>query len=400
MARALAGVRVVDISHSPAGAWTSRLLADAGADVVMVEPQDGHPLRRLAPLTEDGRSIPAMNFLANKRAVSLDLDNPRSRRYAVDLARRADIVVSSHPPSRLQAWGMTYESLARPALVMCHVTPHGMTGDLAEVPGNDLTDAARSGWASINGTADREPLKPSGWASSCCAGIAAYAATVAALRWRDHHPEEGQEVDIAEVEVMAGTFAPAVLGSLYRQTPNRRRDPSTDGLGGPVEVADGHFALTLSRAHFWRDAMNVLGLHDLAEDERYGTSWYRQQHRDDYTSRVLEAMHEWKKMDLFEELAVRRVVAGPVLTMEELRGLDHLRERDFWRRSSDQPHGPDYPGPAYRMSATPQTLDRRPPRPGEHTLDVMRTVLDMSDGHLLTLLEQGTVGHRYEEDAR
>lgn len=403
MTRALSGVRVIDISHSPAGAWTSRLLADAGADVIMVESPDGHPIRRLAPFTDDGQSIPALNFLANKRAISLDLDVPRSRRYAVDLMKRADIVVSSHTPSRLDGWGLTYQSLARPSLIMCHVTPHGMTGPLAEVPGNDLTDAARSGWASINGTADREPLKPSGFGSSYCAGIAAYAATVAALRWRDQHKGadgqgEGQEVDIAEVEVMAATFAPAVLGSQYRGAATGRRDPVADGLGGPVEVADGYFALTLSRAHFWRDAMNVLGLHDLAEDERYGASWYRQQHKDDYTARVLEAMRGWKKMDLFEELAVRRVVAGPAMTMEELQATDHLSARGFWRRPANQQDGPDYPGPAYKMTATPQSLERRMPRPGEQTLDVLRTVLDMSDGHLLTLVEQGTIGHRYEED--
>jgi len=155
----------------------------AGADVIMLEPADGHPLRRLAPFTEAGESVPAMNFLANKRAVTLDLDDPAARARALDLVRRADVLISSHPPSRLAEWGMTYAAIAQPSLVMAHVTPHDMTGARAEAPGNDLTAAARSGWASINGTADREPLKPSGWASSYCAGIAAYAATVAAVRW-------------------------------------------------------------------------------------------------------------------------------------------------------------------------------------------------------------------------
>lgn len=375
MARALDDVRVIDISVSPGGAWASRLLADAGADVIMVEPEGGHPLRRLAPFATDGTSVPAANFLANKRAVALDLNEPRQRGHVTDLIRRSDVVISSHTPSQLARWGMTYAALDRPALVMTHVTPHGMTGPLAEVAGNDLTDAARSGWASINGNADREPLKPAGWASSYCAGIAAYGATVAALRWRDYHEGEGQEVDIAEVEVMAGTFAPALLTSLYRGAAIPRRDAG-DSMGGPVQVADGHFALTLSRAHFWRDAMNVLGLPDLAEDERYSASWFRQQNKEAYTARVLEAMSSWKKMDLFDELAIRRVVAGPVLTMEELAGVAHLRERGFWRRPADQPEGPDYPGPAYRMSKTPASLDRRPPHAGEHTQDVLRSVTE------------------------
>jgi len=369
-ARALGDVRVIDVSLSTAGAWTSRLLADAGADVILVEPPDGHPIRKLAPFTGDGQSIPALNFLANKRAVTLDLDDDQQHGLALRLIRGADIVVSSHSPVPLAALGLTFEDLDTPRLIMAHVTPHGMTGALAEAPGNELTDAARSGWASINGDADREPLKPAGFASSYCTGAAAYAAIVASLRWRDHHPEEGQEIDIAEVDVMAAAFAPGFLGSHYRGVALGRRDAS-DGLGGPAQVADGHFALTLSRAHFWRDAMNVLGLEDLAEDERYGTSWYRTLHKDEYTARVLEAMRGWKKMELFEELAIRRVVAGPVLTMDELRRVEHLEQRGYWRRPADAPDGPEYPGHAYRMTETPATLDRHAPLPGEHTADVI-----------------------------
>ena len=72
---------------------------------------------------------------------------------------------------------------------------------------------------------------------------------------------------------------------------------------GPVPVRDGYFALTISRAHFWRDAMTLLGLHDLAEDQRFEASWYRQQHRDDYVPRVEERMARWTKMELFDALA-------------------------------------------------------------------------------------------------
>lgn len=395
MARIFEGIRVVDISTNAGGAWCARMLADYGADVIFVEPREGHPLRVLAPFTDEGASIPAAYLLANKRSVALDLDVPRSRKHAIDLCRRADIVISSHSPSRLEALGMTHAALGRPGIIMVHVTPHGMAGDLAEVPGNDLTDAARSGWASINGSQDREPLKPSGWQSSMCAGVVAYAGAVAALRWRDSHPGEGQEVDVAEVEVMAAAFAPALLRSVYAGSPQGRRD-SADLMAGPVRVQDGHFALTLSRAHFWRDAMNLLGLPDLAEDPRWGASFYRQAHKDEYVDRVTEAMSTWKKMDLFDELAVRRVVAGPVLTMEELRGVEHFRDRGFWRAPANAPDGPEYPGPSLRMMATPATLDRRPPRLGEHSFDVLRTVNGITDDHLLTLYESGVIGPKEE----
>ena len=223
-----------------------------------------------------------------------------------------------------------------------------MTGVLAETPGNDLTVAARSGWASINGMADREPLKPSGWQVSYCTGSVAYAATLAAIHHRDATSGRGQEVDVAALDVMVSAFAPGLLRSLFTESVWGRR-PAIDITAGPVPVRDGHFALTISRAHFWREAMNVLGLKDLAQDERWGAGWYRLQHKDKYVDRVGAAMANWKRMDLFDELSVRRVIAGPVLSMGELLGNPHLADRDYWKELE----GTTVPGPPFIMSETP-----------------------------------------------
>lgn len=348
---ALEGIRVLDLSTSMSGAWCSRMLANFGADVIVVEPPDGHALRRLAPFDPRGRSIPATYVLANKRSVVVDESAEGGCERLLAMGRRCDVVVSSARPSELEARGLTYEAFASGALVMAHVTPWGMTGRRAELPGNDLAVAAVSGWAYINGLADREPLKPSGWQSSFCAGVAAYAAIVTALHHRELRPGEGQEIDIAEVEVMTSTYAPALLRAGYHGTP-LQRCKEIDMTSGPVPVADGHFALTISRAHFWRDAMNVLNLPDLAEDTRWESSDYRGKHKDEYITRVQARMAEWTKMDLFDELSTRRVIAGPVLTMAELAENVQLKERGFWVEAD----GVRYAGAPFQMSATPWLL--------------------------------------------
>ncbi|MGE3075026.1 MAG: CaiB/BaiF CoA transferase family protein [Dehalococcoidia bacterium] len=359
MKQALANIRVLDLSSSASGAWCSRMLADFGADVVMIEGPEGHPLRREPPFDAEGKSITAALFLANKRSVLLDLESPDGKVSARALARDADVVISSFATKALAEIGLDYAAYENERLILCHVTPFGMTGARANDPASELTVAALSGWASLNGDADRSPLKPSGQQVAFCTGTAAYGAIVSALYHREEHRGKGQEIDIAELDVMVSTASPAVLRGQYLGTPGTRRQ-SVDITTGPVPIRDGHFALTISRAHFWRDAMNLLGLTDLAEDERYETSWYRAAHKDEYTERVGQAMSGWTKADLFEELAARRVVAGPVLTMEELRGNDHLADRDFWTTVGES----TYPGPAFKMFETPWQLTNPAPAAG------------------------------------
>ncbi len=362
---ALGDLVVVDFSESAAGAWCSRMLADMGATVVMVEGPAGHPLRREPPFDGAERSIAAELFLANKQSVVLDLDSETGCERLRALVRRCGIAVSSRRPSELSQLGLRYQDFGSGELILAHVTPYGMTGERAEEPGNELTVAALSGWASINGDSTSYPLRPSGHQVAFCAGAAAFAAVVGAVSHRDRHAGEGQEVDVAALDVMVSAFSPALLRSVYAGSAMPRRDP-TDLMGGPVQVADGHFALTLSRAHFWRDAMNVLGLHDLADDPKWGPSWYRQQHKEEFTPRVTEAMSRWNKAELFEELAMRRVVAGPVMTMAELRENEHLDEREFWVEVD----GEEYPGAPFKMSGTPWTLRGGAPDAGVHLAEV------------------------------
>ncbi len=390
--KALDDIRVIDLSTSMAGAWCSRLLADFGADVIAVEPLGGSPLRRLAPFDESGDSIPARYALANKRSIILDVEHPQGRKVLSNMLRRSDVVVESGVPGALGSWGVGLERLDAlwPELILASITPHGRDGGRERIPGNDLTAYAYSGWASINGLAAREPLKGSGFTASFMAGLAAYGAVVTALCYRDEHGG-GQRIDVSEVEALGATFSPSMLRAQY-QGDRQGRKQRMDLVSGPVPVRDGYFALTISRAHFWRDAMNVLGLSELAEDRRFDAGWYRREHQDEYVPRVHERMAQRGKMELFDALAALRVIAGPVLDVGELHENEHLRERGAYVRPADDADGPEYVGAPFRMSATPWALERRAPRPGEHAARVLREVAGFTDDWVGALAEQGVLG--------
>lgn len=386
---ALNGIRVIDLSTSVSGAWCARMLADFGAEVALFEHPDGHPARHLAPFDDAGNSVIAEYVLANRRSAVVDLDQPAALAALRAALARADVVVSSAIPDDVQRLGLDFSSLERqnPGIIVCSITPYGADGARAGYPGNDLTASARSGWASINGLADRPPLKASGLQASYCAGTMAYGSIVAALLFRQsNRSSHGQHIDISELEVMTSTFAPALLAGQYEGEPPARKS-KVDMSTGPVPVRDGHFALTISRPHFWRDAMNVLGLDDLADDPRWGTSWYRRQHADEYVGRAQAKLAEWNKMDLFDTLAALRVIAGPVLEMDELAENEHLRAREFFRTPDEG--GPEYPGPAFKMGGSPARLVRRAPRPGEHTVEVLREFAGLEESAVEALVASG-----------
>ncbi len=371
MTAAFQGLSVLDLSDRYSGAWCSRLLADFGADVIMRDPS---PVRELGPFDDAGASIPAAYVLAGKRSIEIELDATALK----DLIASVDVLIDSFASGSEAAALFEHGALQElnPALVHCQITPHGLEGERAELPGNDLTADALSGWASVNGLQPREPIKSSGYQASYQAGTMALNAIVAALIHREKHGGEGQFIDLAETDVLVHTFAPGYLRSQYQGAPWRRREV-LDMTAGPVPVADGHFSLTISRPHFWVNAMKVLGLPKLAEDENLQNGLYRATHKEEFSGEVEGKLLEWNKADLFKKLGDLRVIAGPVLTMDELAGNEHFLGRDFFVTPDDQPDV-RYPGAPFKMSETPWALQGVAPKAGADTAEVLSSTPTLS----------------------
>lgn len=364
----LSRINVVDLGERAATAWCSRLLADFGAEVLAVEPPGGHPLRRHPPFDAAGRSIPARYFLANKASAqgaegaALQVAPPAGRgggenqpatggrelAQPAGLLRDAHVIVVSGQAADVAA--------AHPHAIVCAITAHGMTGARRAVPGNELTAAARSGWASVNGFADGAPLKGSGYQAALQSGTLAFGAVVCALveQLNAGAAAPGQLIDISEHETLVSTFGPAPLRAQYSGYVWPRQDgPNLDE--GPLPVSDGHFALPLSRPAFWRKAMHLLGLPDLAEDGELQPPGLRTKFKQRYMARVQERMAQWNRQDLFDALAAERVVAGPVFRMDEMAENPQFHGRGFFVRS---PEGARFPGPPARMGESEWRLRR------------------------------------------
>ena len=124
----LSGIRVLDLSTEIGGAYCTRLLADLGADVLMVEPPGGHRLRFHGPFP-DGSEDPEksglfLHLCANKGGLTIDLESESGRSRVLELAGQADLVVETFKPGRMEAWGLGFDTLSarRPGLVLASIT--------------------------------------------------------------------------------------------------------------------------------------------------------------------------------------------------------------------------------------------------------------------------------------
>ena len=329
---------VLDVGDRPSTAWCARLLADLGADVIGVEPASGHPVRADPPA--------AAYLLANRRRADLAA--------AWTLAASAQVILTSEATPDTTVAALRDQNAT--ALIVA-ITPYGLSSGQAARAGNDLTAYATSGWASMNGLRSDAPLKGSGYNASFQTGTFAWAAVVATLLG----DPAGEVLDIAERDVLCSTLSPAFLRQQYNGAPEGRRELA-DIAAGPVPVADGYFALTLSRAHFWQTAMRILGLDDLAEVPELQTSQSRAERKDQWASRVQQAMLRWKRMELFDALAAKRVIAGPVLDLADLEHNPQLVARKFFGPPEEaDADSPPQPGPPARYGRTRWRLARPAP---------------------------------------
>ncbi|MPZ99934.1 MAG: hypothetical protein GEU80_11495 [Dehalococcoidia bacterium] len=357
---ALSDVRVLDLSTRLSGAFCARLFGDHGADVVLLETPDGHALRGESPFL-DGiagaeRSLVHAYANQNKRSVVLEPGDARRR----DLVFGADVIVVSD-----RATAEEVRKHAGAGAVIVATTPYGLDTSMADMPGNDLTAGAASGWALTNGDEDEPPLRPTLHQSAYLAGTMAYTGAVAALVERESSGL-GQTVDVCELEPMLWMAAPGILGATQGNVFGAGRGrPGV--FTGPVATKDGYFSVTFSRPHFWTEAMRALGLDDLASDPRYLDRTVRQAEAEPLAARIEGALAERDRWDLFHDMSRRRCTVGIVLDMSDLAESEHLAAR--WTTAQtqvDERPAATLSSPC-QMTATPWTMRSPAPRLGEHT---------------------------------
>lgn len=347
----LANIRVIDMATVVAGPGAARHLADFGADVIKVEAPTGDPTRRMGwTMPSEPDSLFWKLTSRGKRSIVLDLKDPTGRDTMSRLAAAADVFIENMRPTKLEALGLGPEVLLdlNPKLVILRVTGFGQSGPYAMKPGFATLAEAMSGWASISGEADGQPLLPPIALTDEVTAILGAFAVMVALRHAEH-TGEGQVIDLSLLESILQIMGPlpsayAHLGYLQPRL----------GAGIPYTVprgtyrcADGVWVAVSSSSD--TVAARVLEVIGVTEDSRFQTFQDRFEHRDELERLVAEwigARESGAVLTRFEEVDA---AIAPVYTMADVIADPHLQNRHAFVEVD----GIVMQGVAPRLSRTP-----------------------------------------------
>ncbi|TMA52285.1 MAG: CoA transferase [Deltaproteobacteria bacterium] len=398
MAGALAGLRVLDLTDQQ-GALAGKLLADLGADVVLVEPPGGGPLRTIPPfwqgLPDPERSLFFWFYGTSKRGITLDIARSSGAALLRRLAAEADVLLESAPPGRLAALGCGPEALraVNPRLVIASITPFGQRGPYRDWRASDTVAEAMGGMLFVNGHRGRPPLRALGLQAYHQAGVFAAVGVLGALFARER-TGRGQDVDVSLQAAVAGalehvpglwhqagTVAPR-QGTLH-WTRYFRVGRCRDGWVMHCTVGD------------WTSLVEWVKADGVAADLG-DPAWEDVRHRAAGAEHLFDVLDAWAARytvaELVEGAQLRRIPYAAVRPPEGLLRDPQLAERGFFVPIEHPELGATvpYPGPPFRLTATPWRISRRPPRLGEHNGEVYGEV-GIAAAELSTLRAQGIV---------
>lgn len=366
----LDGLLIADFGRVLAGPYATMLLADLGADVVKIERAGvGDDTRQWGPPWVGDESTYFQSVNRNKRSFAWDLRDPADLQQARELAARADVVVENFLPGTMDRLGLGYDAVREinPDVVYCSVTGFGGENDL---PGYDLLIQAVGGLMSITGPEPGVPTKVGVAVVDIITGLHAAVGILAALRHRDR-TGEGQRVEVNLLSSLLSALANQTSGYVGAGVVPQamgNRHPSI----APYEVfrtGDRPLVLAVGNNRQFASLVEVLGVPELADDERYATNTQRVAHREQLVRDITAALSAGSADEWFEKLTAQGVPCGPLndiadaVALAERLGLNPVVEIDDPRR--DRPVR-QVANPI-RLSATPASYRSAPPRLGEDT---------------------------------
>ncbi len=403
--RPMSNLRVLSLEQMQSLPVATQLLARLGADVIKVEPPiRGEAGRQSLPAItgRDGSLVGAtfLRYNLGKRSVAVDLGTPRGVEIVTSLARHVDVLCDNLGPHRLDQLGLGYDVLHKtnPRLIVASLTGFGNTGNSPYVnwPAYSGVAEAMSGVYEYSRRPGELPIvAPLGGVGDTGPGLYLTIGILAALRHRDL-TGVGQYVDVAMLDSMIAISD--LVGNFWSLGLERKPDESlrTPLINGAFAARDGWFLVLVFRRHQFERLAEIIGHPEWKDDPRLDSPWGWADHMESDVRPGIEAWAADKtKIEAADLLASARIASAPGLCAQDVVSDPHVAQRHMLVEVP-RTDGVDQPvlvaGNPIKLSNDPERPDGAFPLVGEHTDDVLATLLGFDADQLRVLRNEGVIG--------
>jgi benzylsuccinate CoA-transferase BbsF subunit len=398
----LEGVRVADFTWIGAGSFTTKLLADHGAEVIKIESNERMDSLRNSRPYKDG--VPGMNrsgYFADrnssKRSITLNLKTEAGQNLARRLIVQSHIVANNFTPGTMEKFGLGYGAVRefKKDIIYISMSMQGDSGPESRYLGYGLTIGALTGLQHLSGLPEREPAGTgTNFSDHIPNPCHAAFAILAALR---HHRRtgEGQYIDVAQTEPTIALIGPTIIdysvnGANTDRTGNERLPISPHGIY-PCSGQDRWIAISAKSDGAWRALVDVLGAPGWATDAAYATGLGRWSGRKDIDAHLGAVTKEWVAEELMGRLQDVGVAAGVVNTAADVVDRDpQLVHRGHWVTLNHPEMGPSiYNAPPFRIVGSSPVPRSPAPLLGQHTDEVCTEVFGLAASEIEALRRDG-----------
>ncbi len=410
--RPLRHIRATVLTQAWAGAFTTRLLADMGAEVIQVESlnridpwRGGYPPRLSGtyPDSDPGKRPFDRNAAYNsvntgKKAITLDLNDSEAMDAFLELVSVSDIVAENFSGRVLPNLGLEYPVLrsVNPSVILLRMPAYGVSGPYANYMGNGGTIEPMSGITSLLGYEGGPPMNSGVMHTDPFAGLMGMAGLMIALHHRAR-TGRGQEIDLSQQETSISLIPDHIMAyTMSGQSPQRRgnhSDHMAPHNNYRCKGDDSWVAIAVRSEDEWVRFCEVIERPGLSSDPRFHDLLARQANIAQLDDIVSEWTRDKSAYNIADLLQRASIPSAPVLKAAQLLHNPQLKTRGFFQTLEREDTGPlPYAGPAWRLSRTPGRLGGPPPGLGQHSEGVLRKLLGIPQAVIDDLVHRVITG--------
>jgi len=393
----LEGIRIIDLSRIVAGPLATQILGDYGAEVIKIEqPGVGDDSRAwVPPAAPDGSAAYFFSINRNKKSVTLNLKHSRGKEILKGLVARGDVVVENFKPGTMEDLGLGYDVLreVNPRLIYCGISGFGASGPDHERAGYDSILQGVTGLMSITGERDGPPVKAGVAIIDEITALYAHGAILAALRHRDR-TGRGQKIECSLLESGVAAMMNAANAYLVAGLVQGRWGSAHETVVPyqAFRARDGYLIIGVGNERLWKSFCETIGAPEWADDPRFDTNAKRVERRIELVGLIEARLATRTRDEWIRVFAAAGLPTGPINTIDQTFADPQVRHRGMMQEIDHPTAGRiRLVGIPVKFSESPGAIALAPPLLGQHTAEVLGTVLGIPPDAVGDLKRDGVV---------